>query len=191
MPSAGTVREAPAGRRAFSQELRAAGDIVEDVLNLTLGWYYYDAHYTLNGSTQMDACVFLPGCPSGAPGVASFTTVGKAHQNMYSNGYFGQLIWAVTPNVNDVRRRPLDVDINSCHARSLTVGGAGPRRTTRFPEVHAKVGMDFRSPRPLLLRAVLDRLPRGGFNRRARRIVPESVGRTDPRRALDRERRQE
>jgi hypothetical protein len=54
--------------------LRAAGDIIEDVLNLIVGWYYYDSRYTLNGSTQMDVCVFLPGCPSGAPGVARSTS---------------------------------------------------------------------------------------------------------------------
>ncbi len=67
-----TKRPQSAGQ--FSQQLRAAGDIIEDVLNLTFCWYYYDSRYTLNGSTQMDVCVFLPGCASGAPGVARSTS---------------------------------------------------------------------------------------------------------------------
>jgi iron complex outermembrane receptor protein len=71
----------PQSAGQFSQELRVAGDIVEDVLNFTAGWYYYDSHYSIFQSTDMDVCLFVPGCPSLAPGVPVHD--GRhAHQNM-------------------------------------------------------------------------------------------------------------
>jgi iron complex outermembrane receptor protein len=173
-----TKRPQDAGQ--FSQELRAAGDIIEDVLNLTVGWYYYDAHYTLNGSTAMDACVFLPGCPSGAPGVASFTTLGKAHQSMYSNGYFGQLIWSVTPIMNMYAGGRWTVDDKNFDIMpsALTLGGAGSASDDeRFRKFTPKVGMDFQLTPDLFSWVQYSTGFRaGGFNGRAARIVPESVG---------------
>ena len=128
----------------------------------------------------MDACVFLPGCPSGAPGVASFTTVGKAHQNMYSNGYFGQLIWSVTPIMNMYAGGRWTVDDKQFDIMPsfLTLGGAGAATDNeRFRKFTPKVGMDFQiTPEVFTWMQYSTGFRAGGFNGRAARIVPESVG---------------
>ena len=173
-----TKRPQSAGQ--FSQELRVAGDIIEDVLNFTAGWYYYDSHYSLLGTTEMDVCVFLPGCPSGAPGVASFTTVGQAHQSMYSNGYFGQMIWAVTPELNMYAGGRWTVDDKEFNIApsSPVLGGAGKAvDDDRWHKFTPKVGIDLQiTPDVFTYMQYSTGFRSGGYNGRAGRIVPESVG---------------
>jgi len=174
----------PQGSGQFSEELRLSGDVIEDVLGFTLGWFYYDAHYSLFQSTDLDVCVFVPGCPSGAPGAASFQTVTQAHQSMYSNGYFGQLIWSVTPKLNLYAggRWTIDDKQFDISPPDPVLGGAGHAvEDDRWHKFTPKIGMDFQvAPDVFTYMQYSTGFRSGGFNGRAGTISPASVGPYDP-----------
>ncbi len=166
----------PQSAGQFSQELRVAGDLVEDVLNFTAGWYYYDSHYSIEQETAFDVCIFVTGCPSGAPGVASFTTTSQAHQSMYSNGYFGQLIWTVLPVMHVYAGGRWTIDDKYFNV-TPQLGGPEAIDNDRWHKFTPKVGVDLQITPDIFTYAQYSTGFRsGGFNGRAGTTLPSSVG---------------
>ena len=158
----------------FSQEVRAAGTVLDDRLSFVVGLYYFDQNWLWNELREIQT----------SPASAVRFVGGKARQKHTSSAIFGQLDYTVLPSLSLVvggrytdERKVMDIS-SLLAGNCLTVAACDFGFTDlRFNsgKFSPKVGLEWQADENILVYANFTRGFRaGGFNsRHASLVKPE------------------